>query len=449
MLDQIIENIIQRIRKEVVQPGMNEIPLSYLFTRNIPHSIKHFFDQEVELWIREEQQKFTSSERFDYEIPEVQVLMDKIFDTLKQTATFHLNQFNRLLERAIKLEANYLIRPHQTLSQFLFKDNFVITTIEVYDMLKYFDKFEYYKDALTDYFNLKYLREISQTQFEELITAIDQQVFKKTPLETTLQTVKTINSFINEGRSSPSDIMPVQILIMIFRDRNLDEYARLMEQETAQGTEEISFVQLEQVLSTGKSLAELTLAQQPEASRIDKIADIETEKPAVEVDAIDVSETAEAPPLLPEVEEEEPEEEYQAPEIIEKEAEEAPRESPLQTADVSSTSPTTTAVEQLADLVSQKMKGDHLEDINALITHKQQKKFIKKIFRRQEQQYREFLTLLNGTSSWKHASNLIDSFFYQQGINPYSKEALEFSDIVYNRYFPKDISSNKGEEFRY
>ena len=172
MLDQIIDNIIQKIRQEVVQQGMDDIPLMYILTRNIPHSVKHFFDQEVEIWIREESEKISSSERFDYEMPEVQMLMDKIFDTLKQTATFHINQFNRLLERAIKLQANYLIRPHQTLTQFLFKDSSVITTIEIYDMLKYFDKFQYYKDALTDYFNLKYLREISQNQFEELILSL-------------------------------------------------------------------------------------------------------------------------------------------------------------------------------------------------------------------------------------------------------------------------------------
>lgn len=441
MLDQIIENIIQKIRKEVVQPGMNDVPLSYLFTRNIPHSIKHFFDQEVEIWIREEQSKFSSSERFDYELPEVQLLIDKIFDTLKQTATFHINQFNRLLERAIKLEANYLIRPHQTLTQFLFKDSFVITTIEVYDMLKYFDKYEYYKDALTDYFNLKYLREISQTQFEELITAIDQQVFSKAPVETALQTVKTVNGFINEGRLEPSDKMPVQMLTMIFRDRNLDEFAQFMTREANAGTAKVSFTQLEQILKTGKSLAELEARAEAEVARIDDIADIEKEKPSVEVETIDVTETIEMPQPEPEVEEEYEEEEYE--EEIETED-----KIPVTPSEVSAVSPTTTAVDQLADLVGEKMKGDQLGDLNSLISRKQQKKFVKKIFRKQEQQYTEFLTLLNGTSSWKHASNLIDSFFYQQGINPYSKEALEFSDIVYNRYFPKDISTNKGEEFR-
>src|SRR4030043_189716 len=167
MLEKVIDAIISKITREVLSSQMNQIPVNYLMTCNIPDSVKHFFDQEVEIWLREESDKFTSNERFNYDSPEVRVLIDKIFDILKNNATLHVNKFNQLLERAIKLEANYLIRPHQTLTQFLFKNSPVITTMEVYDMLKYFDKLRYYKDALTDYFNLKYLREISQNHFEE------------------------------------------------------------------------------------------------------------------------------------------------------------------------------------------------------------------------------------------------------------------------------------------
>ncbi len=436
MLEQIIENIIQKIRREVVKPGMDQIPLNYLLTCQIPDSIKHFFDQEVEIWIREESHKISSSERFDYEMPEVQMLLDKIFDILKQNATFYMTQFNRLLERAIKLEANYLIRPHQTLTQFLFKDSFIITTIEVYDMLKYFDKFQYYKDALTEYFNIKYLREISQTQFEELITGIDRQVFAKNPVETVLQTIKIINNFINEGLSSPTDVMTPRMLFMIFKDRNLDDYARLMDRELKAGTPEISISQLEQILRTNKSLQELQEVQQSEAVTLEEIADIEEAKPEVEVETISVSEQVEMPveEAVEEVEEEEEETVFVPPEEtqpVEMTAEE--RQS---------------AAEQLANVVGEKMKGDKLEDLNTLISQKQRKKFIKKIFRKQERQFQEFIALLNGTPTWKNASILIDSFFYQQGVNPYSREALEFSDLVYNRYFPKDIAVNKGEEFR-
>ncbi|NOX37868.1 MAG: hypothetical protein GXO78_10065 [Calditrichaeota bacterium] len=421
MLDQIIENIIQKIRREVVQPGMDRIPLTYIMTRNIPDSVKHFFDQEVEIWLREEADKFSTSDRFDYDLPEVRVLIDKIFDILKQTATFHITVFNRLLERAIKLEANYLIRPHQTLTQFLFKDSFTITTMEVYDMLKYFEKFQYYKDALTDYFNLKYMREISQPQFEELIEAIDKQVFSKNTVETTLQMVKTIVNFLNEGRTPPSDTISLEILLTAFNDRNLSPFVHLVEQEQRAGTQEISLADLEQMLRSGKPLSEVKAAAEAER-KLEEIADIEEEKPEVQVESITVSEVTEPPPVVEEKEEEE---------LLEEEEEEVEEVGK--------------AAEQLADVVAEKIKGDHLEDLHKLIKPKQRKKFIKKIFRKNESQYLEFIDLLNRIPDWKKASRTIDEYFMTASINPYSKEALEFSDLVYNRYFPKDRPLTEDE----
>ncbi len=413
MLDQIIENIIQNIRQEVVQPGMDRIPLTYITTRNIPDSVKHFFDQEVELWLREEADKFSTGDRFDYDLPEVRVLIDKIFDILKQTATFHITVFNRLLERAIKLEANYLIRPHQTLTQFLFKDSYTITTMEVYDMLKYFERFQYYKDALTDYFNLKYMREISQPQFEELIEAIDKQVFSKNPVETTLQMVKTITNFLNEGRP-PSDTISLEILLTAFNDRNLNQFTQLIEQEQRAGTREVSLQDLEQMLRSGQPLSRLKAAPSVE-TRVEEIADIEEEKPEVQVETITVSEVTEPPPVMEEKEEE----------LVEEEEEEK-------------VEAVGGAAEQLANMVAEKIKGDHLEDLHQLIKPKQRKKFIKKIFRKNESEYTEFIDLLNRIPDWKRASRTIDEYFVTASINPYSKEALEFSDLVYNRYFPKD-----------
>ena len=424
MLDQTIENIEQKIRKEIIQPGMDTIPLNYILTRNIPEAIKHFFDQEVEIWLRDEAEKFSSSDKFDYDTPEIQMLVDKIFDNLKQTATFSINKFNLLLERAVKLEAHYLLRPHQTLTQFLFRNSLSITTIEVYNTLKYFEKFTYYKDAFTEYFNKEYLREISQSQFEELINGVDEQVFSKNPIDMTLQVTKTIVNFLNEGRDSDSDKISLDIISTAFTDRNLNEYDSLVSKERQEGTSEITFTELEQMLRSGKTLKELTASPAEEvATTMEEIADIEEKKPELEVESIAVSEKIEQP--VAEVEEEE--EEYE-------EEEEAEEEKIVPS-----------AVDALADAMGDKMKAENLTDLNTYISPKQRKQFIKKVFNKQEQQYEKIISSLNSTANWKNASKIIDDFFTNASINPYSREALEFSDLMYNRYFPKDISHKKGQ----
>ena len=239
--------------------------------------------------------------------------------------------------------------------------------------------------------------------------------------------------------------MRTKILAIIFKDRNLDEFSKLIEQEIRNGNTEIAIADLENVLRTGKSLQELEAAAIQDSITLDTIPDIEEEKPAVSVESIEVPETI-APPEPQVFEEEEYEEEEYEEEY--EEEEQTPEPATMQSQPAGQQDAGGSVVDQLADLVGDKMKGEEIEDLNRLIMPKQRKRFIKKIFMKQEQQYLEFINLVNSTPTWKHASNLIDSFFYQQGLNPYSREALEFSDLVYNRYFPKDISVNKGQEFR-
>ena len=83
MLENLVDVLIKKVREIVItDPNMQDIPLAYLATRDIPDSVKHFLDQEVELWIRDEEEKFSSSDRFDYDMPEVRMHIDNIFDVL-------------------------------------------------------------------------------------------------------------------------------------------------------------------------------------------------------------------------------------------------------------------------------------------------------------------------------------------------------------------------------
>jgi len=73
-----------------------------------------------------------------------------------------------------------------------------------------------------------------------------------------------------------------------------------------------------------------------------------------------------------------------------------------------------------------------------MIVKKIRKKAIKKLFKKNEQEYLSFIESLNALSLWTEASALIDDEFYNREINPYSKEALALTDIIYTRFFPKD-----------
>lgn len=420
MLDKTIDIFTTRMKEIVLKDQkMTTIPLAYLMTLDVPDSLKHFFSQEVEIWIREEEEKF-ESERFDYDQPEVRMLIDQIFDILQQNAVFDLAKFNHLLERAIKLELNYIVKPHRTLSQFIFRNSDTVSTMEVYDTLKYFFKFEYYKNAISDYFNTKYLREINHDQFIDLIEQIDEKAFEEKRLETTLKTVKSIMSVIGEARQEEINTLPIEVLYDAMSDRKLDDFTDLLEKVKYESEiSELTFSDIETLFKDHKLPGGEEISEEKTEKAFLTYEDMESDAPEVNVENIDVKEST----IEVGLKEEEAEEELEEEVLEEEEAE----------------TPNLKVASDLADYVAKQISSDSpLEDLNALIVGRNRRKIVKKLFRKQEQDFTNFLEILNKETSWKVASKMIDDEFYEREINPYSKEAISLSDIIYLRFFPKD-----------
>ncbi len=78
-----------------------------------------------------------------------------------------------------------------------------------------------------------------------------------------------------------------------------------------------------------------------------------------------------------------------------------------------------------------------LPDLNLLLDEKTREKFIKKIFKGNELKFQQAIEKLNSIDTWKEASAFIDSIFIEHEIDPYSDEAIEFTDFVYRRYIPR------------
>jgi len=312
--------------------------------------------------------------------------------------------------------------------------------MEVYDTLKYFFKYGYYKDAISDYFNAKYMREISQEQFNQLIAQIDENAFKENTFETTLKTIKTITSFMSEAVGADVQTIELDVLLHAFKDRNLEKYAKLIEDLQAKNQEELSLADLESVLreenidvlSEAEPVAEEPgIEERPseEDTILEEIEDIEDSKPVVEVTEIEVGEIK--PDEL--VEEEEEEEEEEVEEEVEEEEEVAAAAAPAEDDTKSN------VASDMADFVASQIQSDKpLEDLNTMVVGRPRKKIIKKLFNKKENEFLSFVSMVNEQTAWKDASVIIDNEFYERGINPYSKEAIMFSDLIYVRFFPKD-----------
>jgi hypothetical protein len=64
------------------------------------------------------------------------------------------------------------------------------------------------------------------------------------------------------------------------------------------------------------------------------------------------------------------------------------------------------------------------------------KRFVRSIFHKDDTAFRAALDDLNRFAAWDDASHFLDDMFVLQNVDPFSKEAVEFTDRVYTRYFP-------------
>jgi hypothetical protein len=73
-------------------------------------------------------------------------------------------------------------------------------------------------------------------------------------------------------------------------------------------------------------------------------------------------------------------------------------------------------------------------DLNQLLPEGDKKKYIKKLFQRNDEAFARALQVLNGKSSWRQASEYIDDLFIKFDVDMYSRLAVKFTDDIYKRY---------------
>ncbi|MDT8322482.1 MAG: hypothetical protein RRA94_00110 [Bacteroidota bacterium] len=73
-------------------------------------------------------------------------------------------------------------------------------------------------------------------------------------------------------------------------------------------------------------------------------------------------------------------------------------------------------------------------DLKQLIPAGDRKKYVKKLFRKDDEAFDRAMNVLNGKATWREASEYIDELFIKHDVDMYSRLAVKFTDDVYKRY---------------
>lgn len=380
-----IATIMNTVRVRTIAES-DTIQLKDVLLAEIHPAIKAYFKAEVEKLLQQERQKEIRSKRFSYGQPEVAGLQRQIDLLLVNFYQFDQQEFESLLDEAVHFEFNFLCRPQWTLQEFMFENRRTVGVGEAIRKFRYCVEYNYLAELFKRYVTDRGLAELNYEEFKGLIARIDKEIVDRHSCIELAKLLKPMLEFIEVGipdtpMSETGPVLPINAAIVFFEDKNMDDIRKELEEERdTKSRMNISLPELEIVIARARN----------EEIPVHSEEEIVTKKKE--------RSEAEAGPGMSE---------------------------PME--------PAAVAVEEPVTPVSV-IPMPELEDVYSLFTVKDQKLFVRKLFSKDEVEFRNALDKLNPLKTWKEASFVLDQIFTQQNVDPFSKEAILLTEKLFGRY---------------
>jgi hypothetical protein len=397
MLEKETERLLTIAREQTIGRG-EAIMVKDILAAEIPYPLKVFFRADVERMLREEQRMSMGNSRFSYHHREVENLLRQMNSILVMNFTFLREEFLQKLEDGVHLTLNYLLRPQWTLTNFLFNTSPSLSNTDMKMMFAYFGAYEYLKEVFFRYLEDKRIESLRLPEFQNLVWRIDAEYIRRKGGMEIARLATPIFEFLHFTPFSGARVYAIplhgKIITRFFEDKRFPILAKSIEQYCAQqNVDGLTLEQLQFVLDeTCRTNPEALHPQEPTQ---EVVAAKKEETPAVSYASID-----------------------QQPQSV-------------------SPQPEETTDQPIASEQQQAMVSSNLRSLHENISRTDRKRFLKRIFKKDESYYRSSIDALNGITSWKEASQYIDKILIANDIDPYSSDAVRFSEVVYQRFFPK------------
>lgn len=380
MLEKETERIVGVIGQRTIG-NTTSVAMKDILAADIPQTVKSFFRADVEAMLYEEHRAAVKRSRFNLDHPDVRSAQSQLHSAMVLHFTFSRKEYLDRLNDAIHLLANYLVRPQWTLSGVVFEKDNSITLDTLRRLLLYFSPYDYIRDVLFRYSEDKNISTFSKDEFTAIIWKIDGAYLRRKSGLELANTLLPLFEFFDYPRNTGKNSMPVKALIRFFDDKGLTDVQTRLEGEMAQGLQELPSVSLAEILedvriTAGQFKVERASQQSSETPSGPALA-----KPPADPDGLD------------------------------------PDSATLDSGPGGS-------------------GNKSVPDITGAITEPEKRKFVRKIFRQDEDAFNEAIAQLNRMSGWKDASRHIDEIFITNDVDPYSAEAERFIEIVFNQFHP-------------
>ncbi|MBI2619186.1 MAG: hypothetical protein HYW57_03815 [Ignavibacteriales bacterium] len=401
-----IVTIMNTVRVRTIGES-DAIKLKEILAADIHSAIKAYFKAEVERMLLQERAKEVRSGRFTYGLPEVVGLQRQIDLLLINHYEFNQQEFESLLDEAVHFQFNFLCRPRWTLQEFLFENRRAVPTSEILRKLRYCVEYRYFAEIFRRYVIDRGLAEIGYEEFRRLMEKIDMEVVSRHSSTELARLLKPMVEFVEVGipdtrMSEAGPLLPMNAAIVFFEDKGMhDIQSKLEFERDSNGIKGVSIPDLIRII--GEVRGEETERGGAGAREKGEVEHQETVQKSVT--------KAKTMTVTP---------------VHEKERHIQGKDQRSEASDHARVSETRPAGKTFPHRL--------VEDVYSLFTLKEQRLFVRKLFRKDEVEFRNALDRLNPISTWKEASLVLDEIFNANNVDPFSKEAIRLTDKLSSRY---------------
>jgi hypothetical protein len=194
---------------------------------NIDEYVINFIQAEINWWIFEDRIVRKCNKSFDFNGLDNIEINNEIDDIYRMKAKISIKEIEHLIEKAVILRANYLIRPKNTLLTFCFVND-AFQSIEILkSKLSFFDDYSYLISELGNWLkNKEQNSNITKHEFDRKITEIENDYIKELDGIGFIQLLGDIWKYFEDEKTNE---IPNDVIILFLEDKNLFDLARQVE----------------------------------------------------------------------------------------------------------------------------------------------------------------------------------------------------------------------------
>ncbi len=399
MFEQETEQLKERIHRSTIQSG-GTITLRALTESGIPENVKAFFRAEIYSSLAEERKKESRSNKFDYSNKDVEALQEQIDQLLIDNYILPKKEFEEILDKGVHFLFNYLCRPQWTLGSYLFDEAKAVSARDILLKLHCCFDYNYFPTVLQRFIRQRNIQEMTAEEGRNVLKKIDSEVTKNLSSSQLAQLAQPVFEFVAYARSFPENILkataPTRALMYFFDDKQMtDIHEELVRERDNAGMKEIALPNLMRIIEHTPGRSENIRSGSPPKGFSTGNGE---QFPAVAAEVNEMSHNETEFSVL------RAEEQVSSPESFHL----PPKDETRRTSPPAPLPP--------------------------LFSLDEERSIIKKVFQQDEDAFHRKVEEILAAVSWDEASLIIDHHFTMSDVDPFTKEAILFTNNLQKRF---------------